>query len=150
VTPAGCTAALSGFNPGALSGATAAIVSFRVAGNDVSEVLVAPTDQAAAAALAGQVPAKCAHYQEKVGGKTFRYAVIETPVKGIGKQAREVSVTAPGAAAEKQWSLVYRGTGFIGTVTVIGPNASEAAVRELGQQAYAFAAKSLSYAKGHD
>jgi hypothetical protein len=42
------------------------------------------------------------------------------------------------------WSLIYRATGFVGTVTVVGPNASEQAVRELGQQAYAFAAKSLS------
>jgi hypothetical protein len=29
-------------------------------------------------------------------------------------------------------------------VTVIGPNASEVAVRELAEQAYAFAAKSLA------
>ena len=39
------------------------------------------------------------------------------------------------------WSLIYRGAGFVGTVTVVGPNASEKAVQELGQQAYAFAAK---------
>jgi hypothetical protein len=29
-------------------------------------------------------------------------------------------------------------------VTVVGPNASQAAVRQLGQQAYAYAEKSLS------
>jgi hypothetical protein len=151
VTPAGCTgSALAGFNPAALAGAMAASVSFRVSGNDVSEVLIASSDKSAAAALAGKVPAKCAHYEEKVDGKTFKYAVDETTLTGIGKQARVLNVDAEGAASEEQWSLVYRGTGFVGAVTVIGPNASADAVRELGQQAYAFAAKSLSYAKGHD
>ena len=36
------------------------------------------------------------------------------------------------------------GKGFVGTVTVVGLNASKQAVTELGQQAYAFAARSLS------
>ena len=151
VTPSGCTgSALAGFNPAALAGATAATVTFRVAGNNVSEVLIASSDKSALAALAGQVPAKCAHYQEKVDGKTFKYAVKESTMQGIGKQARVLNVHAEGGASEEQWSLVYRGSGFVGSVSVIGPNASEAAVRELGQQAYAFAAKSLAYAKGHD
>ena len=43
-----------------------------------------------------------------------------------------------------RWSLIYRSEGFVGTVTVVGPNASRKAVTELGQQAYAFAVKSLS------
>jgi hypothetical protein len=145
VTPSGCTgSALAGFNSGVLSGATAATVSFRVSGNDVSEVLIASSAQSATAALAGQVPAKCAHYEEKVDGKTFKYVVKESALKGIGKQARVLNVHAEGAASEDQWSLVYRASGFVGSVTVIGPNASEAAVKELGRQAYAFAAKSLS------
>jgi hypothetical protein len=42
------------------------------------------------------------------------------------------------------WSIVFQGSGFVGAVSVDGPNASEAAVRELGQQAYQYAAKSLS------
>jgi hypothetical protein len=53
-------------------------------------------------------------------------------------------VLTGGSAPVNQWSLVYQGAGFVGTVTVIGPNASEAAVRELAQQAYAFAARSLA------
>ena len=42
------------------------------------------------------------------------------------------------------WSMIYTGKGFVGTVTVVGPNASEKAVRELGQVAYGYAAKELS------
>jgi hypothetical protein len=145
VTPHGCAGpALAGFNPGALAGATAATVSWRVFGNNVSEVLITSSDQAAAAAFASHVPAKCAHYEEKVDGKTFGYDVHESALKGIARQARVITVHAEAAASENQWSLVYRGAGFVGSVTVTGPNASEAAVRELGQQAYAFAAKRLS------
>jgi hypothetical protein len=53
-------------------------------------------------------------------------------------------VQTAGQPADNVWAIVYRGTGFVGDVTVVGPNASETAARELGQQSYAYAAKSLS------
>jgi hypothetical protein len=145
VIPKACAnAAAQGFDPAALSGAQAAAVTFKVASNGVSEVLIASSAKAASTALAGHVAAQCAKYQEKVDGKTFKYTLTEKAVTGIGRQARELNVQAVGTSSGNSWSLIYRGTGFVGTVTVIGPNASEKAVRELGQQAYAFAAKSLS------
>lgn len=146
VNPKTCTvAATEGFDPTVLAGAPAAAVTFRVAANGVSEVLVATSGKAAAAALAGRIPAACARYQEKVGGKTITYNVTEQAVTGVGKQAKVLNVRAVGgAASDNLWSLIYRGSGFVGTVTVIGPNASAEAVQELGQQAYAFAAKTLS------
>ena len=55
-----------------------------------------------------------------------------------------LNVQSSAGRADDLWSLVYRGKGFVGAVTVVGPNASEAAVRELGEQAYTYAAKSLS------
>jgi len=144
VTPKACAAAATaGFNPAALGGAAAAAVTFKVASNAVSEMLVTSTDKSAATALAGSAPAKCAKYTAKVDGKTVTYGITESAVTGIGDQAKVVNVHA-GSAADDRWSLIYRGHDFIGSVTVVGPNASETAVRELGQQAYAFAAKSLS------
>jgi hypothetical protein len=144
VTPKACSgAATQGFNPAAFGGATAAAVTFKVAGNGVSEMLITSTGKSAATALAGSVPAGCAKYAEKVDGKTVSYGLTETAVSGIGQQAKVVNLHSA-TAADDRWSLIYRGHDFIGTVTVTGPNASEAAVRELGQQAYAFAAKSLS------
>jgi hypothetical protein len=110
----------------------------------VSEVLIASSTKSASTALAGHVPAECARYEEKVDGKTFTYGIKEQAITGIGKQARVLNVNADGVKADDLWSLIYRGAGFVGTVTVVGPNASEKAVQELGQQAYAFAAKSLS------
>ena len=67
-----------------------------------------------------------------VGGKTYTYGVQEKSVSGVGSQAKVLNVHAAGTKAVDLWSLIYRGTGFVGTVTVVGPNASEAAVKEHG------------------
>lgn len=145
VIPKACAvAATQGFDPTVLTGAPAAAVTFRVAANGVSEVLIASSGKSAATALAGRIPAACHRYEEKVGGKTVTFGVKEQAVTGIGRQAEALNAQAPGAASDNLWSLIYRGADFVGTVTVIGPNASEKAVQELGQQAYAFAAKTLS------
>jgi hypothetical protein len=145
VTPKTCSqAATVGFNSAALGTAPAAAVTFRVGTNGVSEVLIASSAKSAATVLAGHVPAECAQYQETVGGKTYAYDVKEKAISGIGEQARVLNVYAASAKSDEMWSLVYQAKGFIGTVTVVGPNATERAVTELGQQAYAFAIKSLS------
>jgi hypothetical protein len=145
VTPKACSqAATVGFNSAALGTAPAAAVTFRVGTNGVSEVLIASSAKSAATVLAGHVPAECAQYQETVGGKTYAYGIKEKTISGIGEQARVLNVYSPSAKSDEMWSLVYQAKGFIGTVTVVGPNATEQAVTELGQQAYAFATKSLS------
>ena len=145
VTPKACSqAATVGFNAAALGTAPAAAVTFRVGTNGVSEVLIASSAKSAATVLAGHVPAECAQYQETVGGKTYAYDIKEKTISGIGEQARVLNVYAASAKSDEMWSLVYQAKGFIGTVTVVGPNATEQAVTELGQQAYAFATKSLS------
>jgi hypothetical protein len=145
VTPKACTGtATAGFDPSALSGAPAAAVTFRVGTNGVSEVLIGSTATSASNALAGHVPAECSSYQETVAGKTYTYGLQEKAISGIGKQARLLNLHADSAKSDEMWSLIYQGNGFIGTVTVIGPNASKQAVTQLGQQAYAYATKSLS------
>jgi hypothetical protein len=145
VTPKTCAgAAATGFNPTALAGAPAAAVTFRIGSNGISEVLIASSAKTALTALAGHIPAECAKYQAKVGGKTYTYGTTEQKITGIGQQAQVLSVQAAGAKSNDLWSLIYRGKGFVGMVTVVGPNASKDAVTELGKQAYAYAAKSLS------
>jgi hypothetical protein len=146
ITPATCAgAATSGFDPAALSGSPAAAVMFKVGTNGVSEVLIASSAASASTALAGQIPAECSTYAEKAAGKTFRYGVTERAISGVGKQAKVLNVHALDSSdSDDLWSLIYSGKGFVGTVTVVGPNASEAAVRQLGQAAYGYAAKELS------
>ena len=135
---------LTGLDSAALAGATAASVTFKVGGNDVSELVAAAPGTAAASALAGRLPASCARYKETVDGKTVTYSVTESSLTGIGKQAKVLNVSSAAGGSDARWSLVYRGAGFVGAVTVTGPNASQTAVRQLGQQAYAYAARSLS------
>ena len=143
--PKTCAQAVqTGLDSAALAGATAAAVTFKVGGNDVSELVAAAPGTAAASALAGRLPASCAHYKETVDGKAVSYSVTESSVTGIGKQAKVMNVSPKAGGSGDLWSLVYRGAGFVGAVTVVGPNASQTAVRELGQQAYAYAEKSLS------
>ena len=146
VTPKGCgqPASVGGTGlDGVLGGAPAAVVTFQVGANGVSEVLAAPADSAAAAALSTHIRAGCTRYRATTSGKTQQYTVAQSWVTGIGKQARLLSVSPAGQPSGTVWSLVYRGDGFIGAITVVGPNASESAARELGQQAYAYAAKTL-------
>jgi hypothetical protein len=146
VTPKGCgqPASVGGTGlDGVLGGAPAAVVTFQVGANGVSEVLAAPADSAAAAALSTHIRAGCTHYRATTSGQTRQYTVAQSWVTGIGVQARLLSVSPAGQPGATVWSLVYRGDGFIGAVTVVGPNASKSAVRELGQQAYAYAAKTL-------
>ena len=144
-TPTDCAQATqAGFDPTVLAGSPAAAVTFKVDANGVSEVLVSSSDSIASTALAGRLPAACAHFKETVHGKTLNYTATESALTGIGEQALILNVRSSGGSADDLWSLVYRGKGFVGAVTVAGPNASQAAVRELGAQAYTYAARSLS------
>lgn len=144
VSPKKCAAAtLTGFNSNTFAGSPAAVVTFRVGRNGVSEVMLAPSSSAAKTALARTVPSGCSHYHATVGGKTFSYQVREVSVSGVGNQARALNVKAVGYPQVDVWSLIYRGGGIVGAITVVGPDASEAAVRQLGQQAYTYAVKRL-------
>ncbi|MCW2936600.1 MAG: hypothetical protein JWM19_7562 [Actinomycetia bacterium] len=148
ITPAECAQATvlqaADLDTGALDGAPAAVANFQVGADGVSEVLAAHPGSAAVATLAETVPAGCAHYTVTAGGKTVKYAVKQDLVHGIGMQpARIVNISAP-KQKSNVWSVLYRGDGFVGAITVDGPNASEAVARALSQQAYAYAAQSLS------
>jgi hypothetical protein len=144
VTPAKCAQATqTGFNSAAFTHAPASVVTFRLGQDGVSEVLVSAAPDAAATALGDTLPAGCAHYSATVDGKTFRYTVKESPLSGLAQKARALNVKAAGYASVDVWSVVYQGTGFVGAVTMVGPDSSEAGVKTLAQEAYAHAAAAL-------
>jgi hypothetical protein len=145
VTPPSCAQAIvTGFNSAAFTHAAASVVTFRVGRDGVSEVLVSASPQLAATALDASLPPGCGHYQAAVDGRTFSYSVRETPVTGLGEQARLLNVTAADYSAVNVWSVVYRGNGFVGAVTVVGPGASARGVEQLARDAYARAARTLA------
>lgn len=145
VNPQACASeSLAGFDTDDMASSPAATTTFKVGGNGVSEVLIAPSSATVASALAQTLPAECAHYTATVSGKTYQYSVKGSSVSGIGQEARVVNVQTAGYPADNIWVVMYRGADFVGAVTVVGPEASETAVRELGSQAYGYAAKALS------
>jgi hypothetical protein len=145
VVPAKCAdATVAGFNSAAFSHAPAAVVTFRVARDGVSEVLVSASSQLAKTALSFQLPAGCSHYSATIDGKTYLYAVRQVAVAGLADQARALNVKASGYAQVDVWSLVYRGRGFVGAVTMVGPDASQRGITTLAGQAYSHAEQSLS------
>jgi hypothetical protein len=83
------------------------------------------------------------HYTASVGGKTFHYSVKESPISGLGNEARALNVKARGYSQVNVWSVVYRADGFVGAVTIVGPDATAASAKKLASQAYAYARQSL-------
>src|SRR5690349_15603072 len=145
VTPARCAqATVTGFNSAAFTHAPASVVTFRVGRDGVSEVLVSATPDVASSALGNKLPAGCEHYTASVGGKTFHYSVKESEFSGLGNEARALNVKAKGYSQVNVWSVVYRADGFVGAVTIVGPDATAASAKKLATQAYAFAHQSLS------
>jgi hypothetical protein len=145
VTPARCAqATVTGFNSAAFTHAPASVVTFRIGRDGVSEVLVSATPDVASSALGNKLPAGCEHYTASVGGKVFHYSVREAPIAGLGKEARALNVKAAGYSQVNVWSVVYRADGFVGAVTIVGPDASQASAKKLASQAYAYAHQSLS------
>jgi hypothetical protein len=144
VTPAKCAeATVTGFNSAAFTHAPASVVTFRVGRDGVSEVLVSATPEISSTTFDHKRPAGCTHYTATVQGRIFRYSVKEAPLSGLASQARALNVRAAGYAQVNVWSVVYGGNGLVGVVTIVGPDASEAAAKNLASQAYAYASQSL-------
>src|SRR6266536_1453419 len=142
VTPARCArATVTGFNSAAFTHAPASVVTFRVGRNGVSEVLVSATPQDASNALGNKLPGGCEHYTATVNGRTFRYSVKKAALTGLARQAGALNVKAAGYSQVNVWSVVYRADGFVGAVTIVGPDASQAGAARLARQAYAHAAQ---------
>ena len=144
VTPSKCAQATqTGFNSATFAQSPASVVTFRVGQDGVSEVLVSANPDAAATALGDTLPSGCSHYSATVDGRTFKYTVKESQLSGLGQKARALNVKAAGYASVDVWSVVYQGAGFVGAVTMVGPDSSLTGVTTLAQEAYAHAASSL-------
>jgi hypothetical protein len=144
IIPARCARATrTGLDSAALARVPASVVSFRDGSGGVSEVLLAPPGKVAAQALGHPVPRACAHYRAVVGGRMFAYTVREVPAPHIGAAAREVNVHADGGARVDVWTVIYRATGYVGAITLVGPAATRADVESIARMAYARAQQAL-------
>ena len=144
ITPARCArAATTGLDSAAFNSAPAAVTSFRRGQRGISEVLLAPPASVAPQALGHRVPAGCAHYRAVAGGRTFNYTIKDEPAPVIGLGAREIRVHASGAASTDIWTVIYRTSGYVGAVTLMGSGTTSKEAQEITQQAYVHAEQTL-------
>ncbi len=144
IIPARCArAAKTGLDSGALSAAPATVVSFRHGGGGVSEVLVAPRNALAVAALGSRIPAGCSRYRAVVGGRSYAYTVKEEPAPDLGQAAREIRVRASGTTTVDVWTVIYRANGYVGAVTTVGPSGTRTDIESIARAAYDKAARTL-------
>jgi hypothetical protein len=99
-------------------------------------------------------PARCA--QATVTGfnsASFTHAPASVVTFRIGRDGvsevlvsatPDVAHSAAGYSQVNVWSVVYRADGFVGALTIVGPDASQASAKKLASQAYAYARQSLS------
>jgi hypothetical protein len=69
-----------------------------------------------------------------------------SPFRARVRPCRDVRrvVKAAGYSQVNVWSVVYRADGFVGAVTIVGPDATAASAKKLASQACAYAHQSLS------
>jgi hypothetical protein len=125
----------------------AAITTFaRTTGATITETLVAVPAGVAEEQISRRVPALCHTFRAKVAGQTSTHQVIEsTPDRHqIGEGSRTVGlVTMSGTLKVTMWFVVFKAHGYLGTVSVYGPDATRSQVEDLGRQALAQAERIL-------
>ena len=67
-----------------------------------------------------------------------------SPLSGLAQQARALNVRAAGYASVDVWSVVCQGAGFVGAITMVGPDASEQGAKVLAQSANTLASQALT------
>ena len=94
----------------------AAAVAFKLASNGVSEVLISPPHGVSSAALAGHLPASCAHFKEgrRHHSDLQRDRVSRQRDRPAGP---DLNVSRRRGHQPICGRSVYRGKGFVGTVT---------------------------------
>lgn len=144
ITPARCArAATTGLEAAAFSSSPAAVISFRRGQRGISEVLLAPPASVGPQALGHRVPAGCSHYRAVAGGRTFNYTITGERAPALGLGAREIRVHASGAASTDIWTVIYRTSGYVGAVTLMGSGTTSKQAQQITRQAYARAERAL-------
>jgi hypothetical protein len=128
-----------------LGSAPAALIMFTKAnGQSTTATLIAVPSATAEQQLRVRVPAGCRSFRAKIGQQWSTHEVIEVHGQGIGLGARTVGVTTTtGSTAVKTWYVVLRGRGYLGTITLYGPNVTRTEAERLARQTYDHAERIL-------
>lgn len=122
----------------------AALVSFTGAGRTATETLMGMSAADAEKQINARVPPGCLRFRTKIGAQWSEHRVVETPRGDIGEGSRTVGVaTTSGTARARTWYVVFRGRGYLGTVTLFGSTINHADAERLAREAYARAERVL-------
>jgi hypothetical protein len=145
ITPAKCaTASSTGLASPKFNQVPATVTTFRDGVDGVSEVLLSPPSALMDSALTHAIPAGCAEYHARVGAHTYTYRVRQETAPSLGTDASELNVKAFGSDSANIWTVIYRTTGLVGAVTLVGQDASKADADTLAEMAYEHAEKMLA------
>lgn len=125
---------------GAVRSAPAALAAFNRgdASLSVSEVLLAVGPDVAARQVRRRVPDGCRTFRVRVGRRWSSATVTEPSGARIGEGSRIVGVTtsAPGRPVTRTWTVVLRSRGYLASVTLFGPSATQGEAERLARKAY--------------
>jgi len=132
---------------GEIASAPAALTTFaRADGQTITQTLVAVSEPTATEELGRRVPALCRTFRTRVGGRWSTHQVVEaTPDRHlIGEGSRTVGlVTMSGSTKVTMWFAVFKGRGYLGTISVYGAKATRGEAERLGTAAHAAASRVL-------
>jgi hypothetical protein len=127
----------------AVQSAPSALVAFtKGRRQSVTETLMAVGPDIAERQVRVRVPAGCRTFRVKVGGNWVANRVVEAAGAHIGEGSRTAGVvttsagTSGGATAVRTWSVVLRSRGYLATITLYGPGATQAEAERLARRAY--------------
>jgi hypothetical protein len=118
--------------------APSALVAFtRSTGQSVTETLMAVGPDVAARQVKVRVPAGCRSFRVKVGRAWVADTIVEASGARIGEGSRTAGVlTSTGTTDVRTWFVVLRSRGYLATITLYGPGATQAEAERFARRAY--------------
>jgi hypothetical protein len=122
----------------AVQTAPSALAAFtRGTGQSVTETLMAVGPDVAARQVRVRIPAGCRSIRVKVGGAWVSDTLVEPSGAHIGEGSRTAGVlTNTGTTAVRTWFVVLRSRGYLATITLYGPGATQAEAERFAHRAY--------------
>lgn len=122
----------------AVQAAPSALVAFvRGRQQSATETLMAVGPAVAAQQVKLRVPVACRVFRVRIAGHWAANRVVEPSGTRIGEGARTAGVTTTvGTTTVKTWFVVLRSRGYLATITLYGPGATQAEAERLARSAY--------------
>ncbi len=122
----------------AVQTAPSALVAYtRGARQSLTETLMAVGPDVAARQVRTRIPAACRNIRVRVGSSWIADTLVEPAGAHIGEGSRTAGVlTSTGTTAVRTWFVVLRSRGYLATITLYGPGATQIEAERFARRAY--------------